>query len=296
MNPDQLPVGLQEDELQEAAPAGDRTAWCKREVCAADFIVQSSSLDTAPRSGPRQKPRACCRWPRLGSGRRYPRMEYQTHDRSPPVPAPSRSKPASDLERRRPRRLPPRTCGSACPRRSARANRDSHLLFPIRGPEYSQLVRQRRAECLEKRVSPDDSLISRPSPFAATKSTVEPKITRTSHFRNTSSIQAETSPSIMAIRRVPRSTSVTFAPRAWQTVANSTPTGPPPTMTMCFGARPRYKMVSVSQTPGMSNEIFFGRNGREPVAIRTAFPRNVRSVPSSPDTITVPSGPSRAVP
>ena len=73
------------------------------------------------------------------------------------------------------------------------------------------------------------------------------------------------------INRVPRSAMATFAPRAWQIVANSTPTGPPPTMRMSSGARPRYRIVSVSQTPGMSNEMFFGRRGRDPVAIRIVF-------------------------
>ncbi len=81
----------------------------------------------------------------------------------------------------------------------------------------------------------------------------------------------------------------TFAPMAWQIVANSTPTGPPPTMRMSRGGRPRFRIVSVSQTPGISNEMLFGRRGRDPVAIRIVFARSLRSRPSLPETLTVPS-------
>ena len=72
---------------------------------------------------------------------------------------------------------------------------------------------------------------------------------------------------------------VTLALRAWQMVANSTPTGPPPTIRMSLGTRPRFRIVSVSQTPGMSKEMFFGRAGPGPVAIRIIFARSVRSFP-----------------
>ncbi len=47
----------------------------------------------------------------------------------------------------------------------------------------------------------------------------------------------------------------TFAPRAWQIVANSTPTGPPPTMRMSRGGQPRFRIVSVSQTPGITFNV-----------------------------------------
>ena len=53
MNPHQLPVGLQKDQLQEPAPPGDRPARRKTEVSTTDFIVQAFP-GTAPRSGPRR--------------------------------------------------------------------------------------------------------------------------------------------------------------------------------------------------------------------------------------------------
>ena len=85
-------------------------------------------------------------------------------------------------------------------------------------------------------------------------------------------MRTEISPSIIVAKRSPRSTIVTLDPSARQIVANSMPTAPPPTMTIALGApRSRYRMVSVSKTPGMSNAPPFGRCGRDPVAIKTHF-------------------------
>ena len=103
-------------------------------------------------------------------------------------------------------------------------------------------------------------------------------------------MRAEISPSIIVAKRSPRSTIVTLAPSARQIVANSIPTGPPPTMTISFGApRSRYRIVSVSKTPGSSKAAPFGRRGRDPVAIRTNFARSVEDVRPSRETQTAPS-------
>ena len=88
---------------------------------------------------------------------------------------------------------------------------------------------------------------------AVTSSTVQRNFTSTPQSRKSSSMRSEISPSIIVAKRSPRSTIVTLPPSARQMVANSIPTAPPPTMTIAFGApRSRYRIVSVSKTPGSS--------------------------------------------
>ena len=113
----------------------------------------------------------------------------------------------------------------------------------------------------------------------------------TPHSRKSSSMRAEISPSIIVAKRSPRSTIVTLAPSARQIVANSMPTAPPPTMTIAFGApRSRYRIVSVSKTPGNSNALpvrpLRARSGRDQDDLRRSVAgartvaRNARHAPS----------------
>ena len=109
--------------------------------------------------------------------------------------------------------------------------------------------------------------------------------------------RAEMSASRNGSSRGPRSTSTTAAPSAWKIDAYSHATAPPPTTTRLRRGRSSAPAVSESKTPGSSNGMPGGWKGLEPGARRMASAARTRSGrPSAGRTVSVCSGPRRAVP
>ena len=73
----------------------------------------------------------------------------------------------------------------------------------------------------------------------AMRSQVDPKRTRMPHVRKSSSMHAEISPSIIGHQAIAAVGEVDLCAQRMAIVANSTPTGPPPTIKCPAGTLPR---------------------------------------------------------
>ena len=287
MDADQLPVGLQENQLQQPATAGNGAARSDAEIRTADLIVQASLpalLLGQARAGDLRH--AIDRRDRARIDGSFEWNPESVTDRDSPLLH-------GDGGERRSKNV---ACGvdalhggAEVPVHddpSAGIEIDPGGLqteaFGIRDPSRGEQNGVRKEAALPSIASPPVRHPSRQR-FPQSRRTY----TVTPHFLNSSSMQAGD----LAIHHGDQAgsddrASVTFAPSAWQMVANSTPTGPPPTMRMSFGTPAAMQdRVGVADARDVERDVLRPegpRTGRDQDRLRaelalSSHPRRTRS-------------------
>ena len=145
--------------------------------------------------------------------------------------------------------------------------------------------------------SPPEVSTHSPLPPRATLVTPVPPRIRIPYDRNDSVSRPETSASRKGRSRVPRSTSVTSAPRARKIEAYSQATAPPPTTTRLSSGRSNRGQFRSPGRRGLRRECRRMERARSGGGFRTASASRTCDVPPSPgSTTTVRPGPRHATP